>query len=155
MRRELSTKFNLMYRWVIPGLLTIAAIAVIWQAGGTGLSGDPELGGALIAITLAVLLMVIARWFDRGKRVWLDDNVLVVSDYRREARIELTDVESVVATRFLKPDRVTIRFHRATVFGDRILFFPPARWFVFSEHPVSQELSRLVKEVSQADGPRQ
>lgn len=153
MRRELSTKFNWMYRWAIPGLLTVAAIAVIWQAGGAGLSGEPDLGDTLIAITSAVLMMVVARWFDRGKRVWLDDNLLVVSDHRREARIELTDIKSVVATRWVKPDRVTIQFRRATVFGNRILFFPPARWFDFSQpHPVSQELSRLVEEAGNATG---
>ena len=61
-----------MYRWVVPGLLTLVAVIVIWRGGAAGLGEDPNRVVALIAFTTAVLLMVIARWFDRGKGVWLD-----------------------------------------------------------------------------------
>ena len=153
MRREVSTKYTLVYRWIIPGLLTIVAIAVIWRVGSAGLRGDPDLLAALVAITTAVLLMVVARWFDRAKRVWLDAETLVISDYRRETSVDLVDIESVVATRFLKPDRVRIRFKRPTIFGDSILFFPPARWLsVPAAHPVADELAQLADEARQSQG---
>ena len=36
MRRELSTPYTYLYRWVIPGALTVAAVAVIWYFARIG-----------------------------------------------------------------------------------------------------------------------
>lgn len=143
MGRELSSKFTPMYRWVIPGILTVVAIYVIWQFGVSGLEGRPELGSALFAVGVSVVLMVIARFYDRAKRVWLESDYITVSDYRREARMDLKDIEAVESTRLAKPERVRLRFAHPTVFGDSIVFFPPVRWFS-SPHPIVAELNELV-----------
>lgn len=124
MRRELSSKITPLYRWVVPAILTILAIVVVWRIARVGMPGRADTMSVLLAVTLAVLLMFVARIFDRAKRVWIDDETLIVSDYRREARVALGEIESVEATRLMKPARVRIQFSRPTTFGDSIVFFP-------------------------------
>ncbi|MDJ0928092.1 MAG: hypothetical protein QNJ73_10635 [Gammaproteobacteria bacterium] len=145
MRRELSSKATPLYRWVIPAALTILAILVIWRLGGVGTPGRPEAGAMILAISIAAALVVIARILDRAKRVWIEHDVLIVSDYRKEAQVRLGDVANIEATRFVKPDRVRIHFSRATIFGESVVFFPPIHWRDFaSRHPVADELQSLV-----------
>lgn len=128
MRRELSARYTFVYRWVIPGFLSVAAIAVIWSFAKVGQPGPPDTGALLAGVAIAVGLMVVARFFDRAKRVWIEGETLVVSAYGKDVPIPLGDVESVSVARFVKPDRVTIRFCRATTWGNQIVFFPPLQW---------------------------
>ena len=76
MRSELSSACTPMYRWVIPGLLTIAALAVIWWLAIPTRGERPDLALALVAVLAALALMTVARFFDRAKRVWLEDDGL-------------------------------------------------------------------------------
>ncbi len=133
-------------------MLTIGAIAAVWRLAGVGTRGRPEPKSLILAIAIAALLLILARIFDRGKRVWIDDKALIVSDYRKETRIDLSEIKSVEATRFTKPDRVCIRFSRPTKFGDSIVFFPPSHWFHLSlRNPIADELERLAGEARQSD----
>ena len=152
MRRELSSKITPLYRWVIPTILTIGAIVVVWRLAGVGMPGRPEPESLILAIAVAALLIVLARIFDKGKRVWIDEKTLIVSDYRTETRIDLSEIKSVEATRFIKPDRVCVRFSRPTKFGDSIVFFPPSHWFHLSlRNPIAEELERLAGEARHSD----
>lgn len=144
MRRELSSRITPVFRWIIPGLLTVAAVVVIWRFGGLGTPGSTEPASVIVAVLIAVLLFVLARVFDRAKRVWIEEQILIVSDYRTEVRVDLQDIENVEVTRFITPDRVRVRFSRPTQFGDSIVFFPPGRWFkLSSSNPVATELEKL------------
>ena len=152
MRRELSSKLTPLYRWIIPTILTIAAVVVVWRLAGLGMPGRPEPASLVVALVMVALLLIVARIFDKGKHVWIDDNALIVSDYRKQTRIDLSEVESVEATRFMKPDRVCVRFNRTTIFGDNIVFFPPSQWFrVPSRNPIAVELERLASEARNSD----
>ncbi len=102
MRRELSSKITPLYRWVIPKLLTIGAIVVVWRLARVGMPGRPEPEALILAIMMAALFMILARIFDKGKGVWIDDGTLIVSDYRRETRIDLSEAKSVKVTRSRK-----------------------------------------------------
>jgi hypothetical protein len=144
MRRELSSRITPLYRWVIPALLTIGAIVVIWRLGGIGMPGRPEPESVMLAIVISALLVILARIFDKGKRVWIDEESLIISDYLKEARINFSEIESIEVARFMKPDRVRVRFSRPTRFGNSIVFFPPFRWFKSSlRNPIAAELEQL------------
>jgi len=142
-RRELSTPSTFVYRWVIPGLLTLASILVVWRFTRIGLPGEPETMQVIAGVAIAVFLMVLARYFDGGKRVWLDSDALIVSAYGKDVRIPLHDIDTVDATRYVRPDRVRIRFRRATKWGMSIVFFPPLRLEGWADpHPVVTELAQ-------------
>ena len=152
MRRELSSKATPLYRWVMPAALTVLAVAVIWRLGGVGTAERPEPGTVVLALVIAALLVILARILDRAKRVWIDGDTLIVSDYRKEAQVHVDDIADVEATRFVKPDRVRIRFRHPTIFGDNIVFFPPINWRgLASCHPVAEDLRALVAAGSAPD----
>ena len=142
MRRELSSKLTPVYRWVIPGLLTVAAIAVIWRVA---VADSPPTLAVILAVALAAGSALLARWLDRAKRVWLDDTGLLVSDYRRETRIQPGEIDEIRSTHWIYPARITITLRRPTIFGAKIVFFPTEREFRPGQpHPVAQELGKLV-----------
>lgn len=146
MRRELSSRFTFVYRWVIPGFLTLAAILVVWRFARIGMPGRAGTESVLVGVAIAVALMILARFFDKAKRVWVERNKLVVGHYGREFEVDLAAIDSVEATRLLPPSRVRVRFDRPTRLGDRIVFFPPIRWRSFSTpHPAVDELTRLAR----------
>lgn len=145
MRRELSSSFTPLYRWILPALLSIAAGIVVWRLARIGMPGRPAPVDVAAAVAIAAALITVARILDRGKRVWIDGQQLIVSDYRHEIQIPFSAIRRIETTRFWKPDRVRIRFIQPTRFGDSIVFFTPGRWLDFSErNPVAEEIRRLV-----------
>ena len=122
MSQELSAPYAYIYRWVIPALLTIAALAFVWLLT---IAREPTAVTAVLAACLAGLCMIIARIFDRAKRVWLDTEALRVSDLRQEIEIDRHDVADVSVTPLFWPARVRIRLQQPTVFGNTVYFFPP------------------------------
>jgi len=145
MRRELSSSFTPLYRWVFPALLSIAAAIVVWRLARIGLPGRPAPWDVVMAVAIAAVLIIVARILDRGKRVWIDGQQLIVSDFRREIQVPFSAIRQVETARFWKPDRVRIRFNQPTRFGDSIVFFTSGRWLNFSaRNPVAEEIKRLV-----------
>ena len=70
-KRELSTRLSPLYRWGIPGVLTLVAIAaVLWASFFTEGRPDPLQVG--LAALIAAASMIYSRWLDRAKRVWID-----------------------------------------------------------------------------------
>jgi len=144
MRRQLSSRHTWAYRWLIPALLTIAAIYAVWVSALRPAAGVPTTLSVLTGIAIAAALMIVARILDRAKRVWLRDDSLVISDYRQEIEVRLTDIREITLTRYFWPDRIRIRFRQPTAFGDSIVFFPPHHMPPFSgKHPLIEELERL------------
>jgi hypothetical protein len=125
MRKELSSRYTWMYRWVVPGFLTVVAVAVIWQFGKLGDDAPASGSGVLLGVAIAAAAMILARILDRAKRVWLIDDKLLISDYRREVRVGLSDVAEVKSMPWFWPPRISVRFSQTTAFGAGIVFFPP------------------------------
>ncbi|MBT8444373.1 MAG: hypothetical protein HKN81_06255 [Gammaproteobacteria bacterium] len=146
MRRELSSRYTFVYRWIIPGCLTLAAIAVIWRFARIGMPDRPATLEVLAGAAIAITLMTVARFFDKAKRVWIDGNTLILSAYGKEAEVDLSEIDSVTAPRLVKPDRIQLQLARPTIFGDTIVFFPPFRMrrHRIEAHPVLTELDELI-----------
>jgi hypothetical protein len=58
-RRELSTPYTFVYRWVIPGCLTLAAIVVIWRFARIDTPDRPETLEVLVGVAIAVALVLV------------------------------------------------------------------------------------------------
>ena len=142
MRRQISSRFTFLYRWVIPGLLTVAALLAIWLLAVSRTSGPPAFIDALGGFAIAVALFSIARIFDRAKWVWLDDNQLLVSDTNQEIAAPLGEIDRVTVTPLFRPYRVRIWFRNPTVFGPSVAFFPP----------LSITVPKIVEELRQLAG---
>ena len=90
----------------------------------------------------------------RLKRVRVEDDALLVSNFRREVRVPLRDVVGVRQRLFPVAGSITIDLARETPFGREITFFPQRRGLFGAEGPTMRELRALVSaagEVSARD----
>ena len=89
----------------------------------------------------AMILLCIARVFDRAKRIWVEGENLRIYDYRQTVTVPLRNIDRVQQTPFFRPHRVCIHFREPTVFGSQVSFFPYyCRLSTSSQHPVVAEL---------------
>jgi hypothetical protein len=109
-------------------------------AGGDHGPFEPSISFALYVIFIGAIDCGFV-WFFGFRRVRLDDNNLYVSDYRKEITIPLSEIADVTENRWLNAHPVTISLRNPTEFGDKIVFMPTLKYFVFfTGHPIVGEL---------------
>ena len=148
MRRGISSDLTFIYKFVFPFVwIGGFALATIWlfSAGGsvTDASGNPpppEMKWLFLLATLAGGAFIY--WLCvRLKRVEIDNAALYVSNFLREIRVPLRDIEDVTENRWINIHPVTVHFYRETEFGMSVVFMPTIRWFAFfTSHPIVGEL---------------
>ncbi len=113
-------------------------------AGPQGGKPPPEVKWLMLAVWIGGSGLI--WWFCcRLKRVWLDGGELRISNYRREDRVPLARVAAVTENRWVNIRPVTVQLRASTAFGDRIVFMPEVRWFLFwRPHSIAVELRRVV-----------
>ncbi|HEY3286182.1 MAG TPA: hypothetical protein VGJ96_03570 [Gemmatimonadaceae bacterium] len=62
------------------------------------------------------------------KHVVLDDDELIISNFRYEIRVPLSAVRAIDGPSFTNPKTYTIKFESPTEFGDAVMFLPPTTW---------------------------
>ena len=147
--RTISSSQTFLVKLVFP-LIWCSVFGAITIGMGTGYFpglGLPMLPTAMVWIFVIVWIVGAASWWWWGgqwKRVRLDERALYVSNFRKEIRVPLTDIEEVTQSRWIKGQPVTIRFRTETEFGTRITFMPKVRLFWFwRTHPIVAELRDL------------
>ena len=86
----------------------------------------------------------------RLKKVTLDGDVLLISNFRKEIAISLIDLERVSDSILMNPELVWLRFRRPTEFGTKIVFMPTWRSFSgwFTPHAIVKALENLIEQAS-------
>ena len=140
-------KFVFPVVWL--GGFTTATVLMFTAGGFTvtdGLPPPPAMRWLFLAAT--VLGGLSLYWFCmRLKRVEIDDRWLYVSNYLREIRVPLEQIEGVSENRWVNIRPITVEFRRDTDFGLHISFMPKTRWWRFwSAHPVVGELEEAVRQ---------
>ncbi len=153
MRRSISSSLTFFYKVVFPPLWIggFALATLVLFAGGGGLRDNagnpppPELRWFFLLATVAGGALLY--WFCvRLKRVELDNAALYISNFAREIRVPLQDIEDVTENRWVNIHPVTVHFYRETEFGSSIVFMPEMRWFAFfRSHPIVAELRDAVR----------
>jgi hypothetical protein len=147
-QRRLSSRWTLFYKFVFPTLWSsgFGLGTLLLFVGPSTLHPDPppHLKWVFLAVWSVVTASML-RWLAPLKRVTLEGDHLVVSNFSREEAIPLRDIESVQGSVLTSPERVSLRLWRRSVFGDTIVFLPRARLFPgFNRHPVVFELRALI-----------
>ncbi len=133
-----------MQKVVLPALwfpLSLAVAFFLFTAPGARSRAAAWVFLAIAAATWAVLYRVGICL----RTVAIADDTLVVTDFGREVRVPLREVERVSGSLGLRPEVVWVRFRHPTPFGSRIVFMPEPRPLGgFTRHPVVDELRALV-----------
>lgn len=150
MARLLSSRWTFLMKYVLPPLWITGAGAVTALLFYTpehflSQSGDPPppivdylFLGMWVVGSIIILLTTMPL-----KRVHLDGNRLIVSNFRRESRIPLSDIATVRQNLWTNIRPITIAFRNRTPFGRKIQFMPTTRVRFWVEDPVVDELRTL------------
>ena len=137
MPRVISSAQTFITKFILP----FVVVAVL--AFGLRLAGSRVVP---VFFPVGVLVAVGVYWFYvRLKKVAIDADGLVISNYLREVRVPWRDVINVTGNRWEKTHQVTITFDRDIGFGTSIVFMPKFRFlWPGQEHPIAQELRDLM-----------
>ena len=82
----------------------------------------------------------------RYKKVSVDDQVLYVSNYRKEIKIPVSDIADVTEIKWIRTRPVTIHLKTDSEFGRKIVFTPKFNRFrIVADNPMIAELKELAK----------
>ena len=142
MAERLSSASTFLFKFVF---------TTVWPAGfalGSLLAYTrPQLRAQGTHIQFLLILVVggLILWkFCAGlKRVDVDGDALVLSNYRRQIRVPLTEIAGVHQNRLLSIRPITVTFKHPTEFGRSIAFMPPFTFNIVSEDPIAGRLREL------------
>ena len=137
MPRVISSAQTFITKFILP-FVVVAVLAY----------GLPRAPIRVLPILAPAGLLVAASiywYYVRLKKVAVDSDGLVISNYVREVRVPWRDIIKVTGSRWEKTHHVTITFHRDIGFGTSIVFMPRFRFlWPGQEHPIAQELRELM-----------
>jgi len=135
--RVISSAQTFITKFILP----FVVVGVL--AYGLSLAGSRVLP---IFAPVGVLVVLSIYWYYvRLKKVAIDSDGLVISNYVREVRIPWRDIIKISGSRWEKTHQVTVTFDRNTGFGTSIVFMPKFRFlWPGQEHPIAQELRDLL-----------
>ena len=144
MGRELSSKASFIHRTLVPIALIAGAALSLWQISKMMDAGGQFRVPVILALAVSAGMIALAWFLSRAKRVWLENDRLIVVGFSETAIYPLKEIHKVAATRFWNPER--IRIHVRTPLGEdeAFFFYPPIRWFkLWSPHPIAEEIRQL------------
>lgn len=150
MQRRLSSALTFFYK-VVFSILWIGGFGfgtfMLFLAAMRGKNGEPPPPEIKWFFLLGLILGSAFIYWGciRLKQVSMDEEALYISNYLKEDRILLRDIEDVRENRWINIHPVTITFRRDTGFGRSIVFMPKARWFsIWGSHPVVGEIQSAI-----------
>ena len=134
MATTLSSRWTPFYKFVLPllvigGMGTGTVVAYLrpeLQKMPPGVRPDQ---GWLLMLIAAVIAIAVMWWaLGRLMRVELDDDELIISNYRTEIRVPLSNVARISGPSRSNPPRYTLTFEEPTDLGRTVAFIPPMAW---------------------------
>ncbi len=134
MPTTISSRWTPFYKFAIP-LLVLGGIGTSAVMGHLrpepkqmppGLRADQ----AWILMAVAAVIAIAVMWWALGRlmRVELDEDELIISNYRTEIRVPLSNVTMIGGPSRSNPPRYTITFEEPTDLGRTVAFIPPITW---------------------------
>lgn len=137
MPRVISSSQTFITKFILPVIIFAVLAFGVYLAGSRVVP---------VLAPLGVLVVVSIYWYYvRLKKVSIDADGLVISNYLREVRVPWRDILKVSGSRWVSTRQVTVVFDRNIGFGTSIIFMPKVRiLWPGQEHPIAQELRDLI-----------
>ena len=116
------TKFFFPVIWI--AVWSVETYQVFWR--------NPALQdlGIWVVLLGGVLGTGFVFWYcSRLRKVTLDGDTLIVSDYRREVRVPLARVSTVKRRTWISPPEIIVTFDSETGIGEKAVFIPGYRFW--------------------------
>jgi len=144
--QQLSSQWTYFYKilfaraWI--GVFSIGTVFLFFAA----ITGDTSAQNVLPMFLFGLIVGASFIYWAlvRLKKVTLDDDILLISDFKKEIAIPLRNVERVTGSILISPELVWLHLRLPTEFGNTVIFMPPMRWFPFSKHPIVRQLQRRI-----------
>jgi hypothetical protein len=134
MRRKLSSNITPVYKFLLPGLWLFCATYAVSDYISAAHDQIVSVKFLATCVFWAIGGAIFFFSFGRLKRVYSDDSCLYVSNYLKEIKISLDQVESVRQSGFWTSNinRIVVRLKSPSGFGRQIEFspMPPANQIV-------------------------
>ena len=139
MPRVISSAQTFIVKFILPFLI-VGMMAFGVARGGRGIW--PFMFPLMMAVGVSIYW-----YYGRVKKVAVDANGLVISNFLREIRVPWRDIVQVSGSRWVSTRQITVTFDRDLGFGYSIIFMPKTRLlWPGQEHPAAQELRDLIRE---------
>lgn len=136
--REISSPFTFFYKYIV---ILIWIIGFGFGASEMLLSGPDNPQWIRYMGTWFFIAGGIYFFTGHIKKVSMDNNHLVVSNFIKQEKIPLTAIEKVDGASFLNPRLVWITLSGPSTFGEKITFIPVFRkGSAIGKHPLVYEL---------------
>lgn len=135
----MSSAWTFCYKFIVPALWAVA----IGVAAISTFTNERVV--VAIAVVWAVAGVALLRVCVPLKRVSLEDDALLVSNFRTEWRIPYSLIADVTQNRWIKLRPISIRLTRDVGCGETVVFMPYVRlrWRFRDEDPEVEELRGL------------
>jgi hypothetical protein len=135
--RVISSAQTFTTKFILPFVVVAVLAYGIYLAGSRVLPLFAPLG--------VLVVVSIYCYYVRLKKVAIDSEGLVISNYVHEVRVPWSEIIKVTGSRWEKTHHVTVTFDRDIGFGTSIIFMPKFRFlWPGQEHPIAQELRELM-----------
>lgn len=141
MKKRLSTSLTFFWKFIFSGIwlggFGIGSIAAIFTLGEEGFAFLIGLIFGFVFLNYGCL---------RAKKVYIDDNFLYVSNFRKSIQIPISNIRDVSENVMFSPRPIFIEFKKETDFGKKIMFIAYSQLLLFfSTHPAVKEIKYRIK----------
>jgi hypothetical protein len=151
MTRRISSNTTFIYKRVFP-VFWFGFLAMFLFTGVFVQTRVDENTGAflffpflIVPLLMAVIGFFVFKYliFDLADEVIDEGDTLVVTRGRETDRIALKNIINVNHS-YMNPERITLQLRTPSIFGDKVTFCPPTRFWPFTMHPVAVDLIRRI-----------
>ncbi len=143
-KKRLSSHLTFFNKFIVPFLTLIFAVIAIRFYSPAEIQRVPPLLMLMLFLAFAGSLVMSVWMSYKIKRVYVHGDHLLISDYKKEIAVPLSNIYDVTEMRWMQPYWITISFRRPTEFGDSILFIPPFRLLSFwVANPLVEEIRSI------------
>lgn len=139
--RTLSSSFTFFYKYVF-SLIWISGFGIGTFTAFMNKNDSDQYVFLFFFIFGTILIYLVCA---RIKKVQLEGNSLIISNYIQSIEVDLSDVKSISGSILLTPELIWFKLRSPTIFGQTIIFMPRFRFFGgFTKHPMVEELQAIV-----------
>lgn len=143
MKKQISSDMTVVWKYIFPGLwIPFMGVAAVFA----GFQAATEPGWSLIVLGWIAASGYLIWFARRLKYVSIDDDILYVSQARKEIKIPLTHIIDVRENFWASPKLITLTLDQPSEFGTKIVFVPTSLVFAsLRSHPIVKEIKRAVQ----------